>query len=263
MDLRLPVDRLGGRPLAPAPQGAFRGLPGLIQGVTPGAPQLHDLGPMHKTAAGEGDHIRLPRAPLGQRGGPFLSAPRLVRRLAAEDDAAIDESAGYRRKLTRGDGHHRLVEQPQAFHHPALRDQEAALIHAGEGGQVRVAEALADLGRLGCRRDRGIEVTARRVLEDDRHQHITLLHALAPLPLDQPLGAAEPSGRLADLARELEMDGEPARAACGAHDVGGVQVRLMATFQGAAILLLVAQHVGGGGEQLQVLRSQWSGPIGG
>ena len=51
-----------------------------------------------------------------------------------------------------GDRHHGLVQQPETLLDPPLPDQDVALLVHGEGEQVRIAEALADLGGLGARR---------------------------------------------------------------------------------------------------------------
>ena len=73
--------------------------------------ELHDLGAVDQAAPGEGDQVGLALAPARQRGGPLLGAPHLVRVLAGEDHAAVDDPGDDRRELAGGHRHHRLVEQ--------------------------------------------------------------------------------------------------------------------------------------------------------
>jgi hypothetical protein len=60
--------------------------------------------------------------------------------------------AHYRRQLTCGDGHHRLVDEPQALLGPPLPDEGVALLHDRERDEVRVAKPLSDRRDLagGC-----------------------------------------------------------------------------------------------------------------
>ena len=94
---RVAVRRLGGRRVAPQPvqlaapvvraagrelvrravREPLAGAPRLGQRVAPGALQLHDLGAVHEAHAGVGHHVRLPGAPLRQRGGPLARAAQL------------------------------------------------------------------------------------------------------------------------------------------------------------------------------------------
>ena len=156
-----------------------------------------------QAASREGDQVGLALAPVGQGGGPLLGAANLVGVLASQDHAAIDDPGGDRGELAGGDRHHRLVEQRQTLLEAPEPDQDVALLVGGEGEQVRVAEALADRRRL-CRGCGGrLEVAARLLLEDDREQQVAALNAVAPLVVEQPLGAAEPAAGAARSPRQM------------------------------------------------------------
>ena len=110
VDLSLPVTGLtGGRRVLPL-QAALGCPPRLLQGVRPGALELHDLGAMHETATGEGHEVGLALAPARKRGSPLLCATDLVSVPASEDHAAVDDAGDDRGELAGGDRHHRLVQ---------------------------------------------------------------------------------------------------------------------------------------------------------
>ena len=153
VDLPLPVPGLACRQRVLRLQATLGGPLRLLQGLRPGAVQLHDLGAMHQAASGEGDQVGLVLAPVGEGGGPLLGAADLVGVLASQDHAAVDDPRDDRGELAGGDRHHRLVQQRQALLGAPEPDQDVALLVCGEGEQVRVAEALADRHRL-CRRSR-------------------------------------------------------------------------------------------------------------
>ena len=132
----------------------------------------------------------------------------------------------------------------------------------GEGEQIRVVEALADLGGLRRGGDRGIVVTRSLVLEHRRQQHVAVLDAVMLLAVEQPLRAAQPSAGSAHLASAGEIYAHPERAAHGAQSFARVHVCMMGALQVAQVLVVVADHVGRGRQQLEVLRSQWGRLIG-
>src|SRR5205823_2366777 len=94
----------------------------------PGTMQLHDLGTMHETTAGEGDQIGLALAPGSQSCGPLLGTVKLVRVLAGQNGAAIDDPADNRGELAGRDRDHRLVEQRQPLREAPEPDQDVALL---------------------------------------------------------------------------------------------------------------------------------------
>ena len=95
--------------------------------VVPGAVELQELGAMDEAAAREGDEIRLPHCPRGQRSRPLPRATHLEHPLAGENDAAIDETFDKGRHLSRGHRDHRLVEQHEALVHAARLHEHLAL----------------------------------------------------------------------------------------------------------------------------------------
>ena len=236
MNLALLVTGLGGDALVHRLRAPFLCPVRFFERVSPRALKLQDLGAMHQARPGEADQVGLLLAPLRQGRCPLARAAQLVRVLAAEDDTAIDHAADDRRQLARGDGHHRLVHQPETLRRPAEIDQQDASRLRREGEQVRIAEALPDLGGVG--RDVGcrLVLAGGLVLEDDRKQQITPFHAVARLALDQPLRAAEPSGRAARLSSKGEMRARPERATSRAKRLAGVEVGLVGTLEAAQVV---------------------------
>jgi hypothetical protein len=87
------------------------------------------------------------------------------------------------------------------------------------------------------------------------HQQIALFDAVALLTFDQPLRAAKPPGRAANLSSECEIDAHPERAAHSAQSFAGIQVHVMGTLQAAYVIVVAAEHVGRCCEQLEIPRS--------
>ena len=219
--------------------------------------EAHDLRPVDQAAAGEGHHVGLSLAPLGQGGGPLVGAAGLIRGLAAEDHAAVDEAAGDRRQLARGDRHHRLVQQREPLLRAAQHDQVRAARLGAEREQVRVAEALPDRARRAGRGGRRLEVARGLVAEHRRKHQVPLLDALGLLTLDQPLRPAHPARRPPGLAAQHEVEPEPERAARRGQPVAALEMRVVGALERAAVLLVAAEHVRGGRQPLEIL-----GPVG-
>ena len=98
-----------------------------------------------------GDHLGLAVAPARQRVGPLASVADLVCVAAEGDRVAVHDAGDDRRQLARSRDHQRLVDQPQSVLDSSLPEQRTALLVAGQPDQVRVAEALADRGRIAPR----------------------------------------------------------------------------------------------------------------
>ena len=183
---------------------------------------------MRQATARERDEVRLPVAPVGESGRPFLRAPELGRVPAGEDDAAVDDPRDDRGQLAGRDRHHRLVEQPEPVLAAAESDQDMSLLVRREGEQVCVAVLAADRRRLGSGRRGGFEVTARLLLEDDGQEEISALHPIDAALLEQPLRAAEPAARASDVSAPREADAQPECAAKGLQALAGGEVRAIA-----------------------------------
>ena len=192
---------------------------------------------------------------------PLAGAARLVRLLAAVDQAAIDETGDDRRQLARERRDHGLVQLAEALLHPLLPDQIGALLHQGDREQIRIAETRGDLGRRGGGGAGGLQIARRPVLEIGCEQQIALLDTVAPL-FEQPLGAREPARGARDLPAEHEVHADPEGAADSRQILSAIEVALMRTLQRAQLLLVAAQHVRDGREQLQVPRCERRLPIG-
>ncbi|MGH2741709.1 MAG: hypothetical protein ACRDN8_04320 [Thermoleophilaceae bacterium] len=131
-----------------------------------------------------------------------------------------------------------------------------ALLMYGEGEQIRIAKALADLGSSHCGGVRSLVATGRTMPHHDRQQQIALLDAFTLLAFDQPLRAAEPSGRAAHLSSECEVHTQPERTAHSARSFAAVQVPMVGTLETAQVVVVAAEHVGRRRQQLKIARSQ-------
>ena len=93
-----------------------------------------------------------------------------------------------------------LVEQRHALGGLSQPDQRLALAEPGQRHQVRVAEAVADLGGLAEGGVRGRGVALARSLQRDRQEQIALLHAVQLAVVEQPPGPGEPAAAAGQLA---------------------------------------------------------------
>ena len=205
---------------------------------------------MDEAAAGERDEVLLLLAPARERDRPLLRAAQLVDLLAALDDGAVDEAGRDRRQLAGRHGDHRLVEQREAGLDVAAADAHDALLVHRDREQVGVSEALPGL------RGRG-ELALVAALERCQQRQVAALDAVSVA--QQPLRAGEPAARLGGVAAQRQEQPDPERAADGRLDRAGLHVRAVRPFQLDQVLGLVAEHVGGQGEQLEVLGAEISG----
>jgi hypothetical protein len=237
-------------------RGALLAELGLGQSARPVALELHDLGPVHQAAPAVGHEVGLLIAPPGQRGRPLPRAAEVEGVLAREDHPAVDDPAHDRRQLPRCDRDHALVEQGQALRDTPLLDQEVSLHVNCEAEEVGVAEALRQLGRPGPHRRPRLELAGVLVLEHQGQQQVALLDAVPRLALDQPLGACEPAAGSACLPCEEELNPDPEGTARRAQGLTRFHVALVGPLEHGDRLLVAAQHVGRGRQQLEVLRPE-------
>jgi hypothetical protein len=176
--------------------------------------------------------------------------------VAREDHAAVDDPGNDRGQLARGHGDHRFVQEPESLVVAPELDQDVALLVGGECEQVGVAEALPDRGGVGGGGGSRLPVAAGLLLERGRQQEVAALDAVAPVALEQPPGAPHPAARAADLPVACEGHADPERAAQGGELLARLQVSAMRALEQLAVLGFAAEHVRGGGEQLEVLRAQ-------
>ena len=71
-----------------------------------------------------------------------------------------------------------------------------------------------------------------------------------PLAIEQPVSAAQPATRSADLSMTGEGDADPESAAQGGQLIAHVEVAAMRALEQIAVLSLSAEHVGAAGQQL-------------
>ena len=133
------------------------------------------------------------------------------------------------------------------------------LLVPGEREQVRVPEALAGRGRLGEGGAGRLQVAARLVLEGAWQQQVAALHAVAVHPVEQPLGSRQPAAGGPGLATAGEVDANPEGAAKRGPLLAPVQMGAVGAPEDLQVLVLAPDHVGGGGEQLQVRAGE--GPL--
>lgn len=128
-----------------------------------------------------------------------------------------------------------------------------ALLVSGESEEIPVSEALADRGRLTRELGRPLPLAARLVLEDPRQQQVAALDAVLAGPVEQATGAGEPAAGRPRVAATRQVDPDPEGAATGRDDLFALDPGPVGALQHLQVLGLAAGHVGGGGEQLQVL----------
>jgi hypothetical protein len=261
VDLSLPVTRLARR-RGILPLQAALGRPArLLKGIRERALELQDLGPVREAPTGEGDEVGLARAPRREGGRPFPRTAHLVGIVARQDHAAVDDPGDDRGQLARGHGNHRFVEQPQPLVEAPELDQDLALLMGGKSEQVGIAEALPDRGSVAGGGGSRLPVAACLLLECGRKQKVAALDSVAAVALEQPPGAPQPAARAADLPVAREGHTDPECAAEGGELLARVQVSAMRALERVAVLGFAAEHVRGGGEQLEVLGSERIRPI--
>jgi hypothetical protein len=257
----LPVVSLAGRHPVQHLRETLAGPPGFFQCAGPRTLHLHDLGAMDEAPAGEADQLGLLLAPPCQRVRPLAGAAQLVGLLATLDRRAIEQAGDDRRELAGAHRHHDLVQELEPRLDPALLRQDATLIEHGERDQICVAEAFADLDGCDGRGDGRLVIARLLLLHHGRHQQVATFDAVALLPLEEPMGAPEPSGRARRLAAYSAERANPERAAHGAPRLAGVEVHLMRTLEKAQVLVVAAEQDCRRCEQLEVRRSQRRGLI--
>ncbi len=215
---------------------------------------------MDQTAAGEGDELRLGIAPRRQRRRPFAAAVEGEDLLATGDDAAIDQAGEEWRQSAAGDRQHGLVEKRHALGDPPLAEQRPAMEVAGEGDEIGVVEAVADLGGLGRRPARSLEIAHGDAAMDRRQQQIAALGAI--LVRDEAFRARQPAGRAARLAEREEAEAKKEGGAGRRSRVVGVEAGLVDTFLDRQELVVAAGQRGRPDPQVKVLDGERRSGVG-
>jgi hypothetical protein len=237
------------------------GPPGLLDRLRPCPVQVQELGAVDQAPAGEGDHVGLVGAPGRQRLGPLAGPPPLQDFLAALQHRAVDRAHHHRGELTGDHRHHGLVEGGHGLVHPAQPDQGAALDLQPERDQVVVASVPADPGRPRRQLPRGRGVAGHDVLDREREQQQAALGAVGRLMLQEPVGPGQPTAGLRQLPRAAQVERQPERAPGGPPGIAGLGMQLLGALQRPQAILHLAQEVGRGRQQLQILCRQdedWS-----
>jgi len=132
-------------------------------------------------------------------------------------------------------------------------DQGLAHAEPGERQQVRVAEAVTDLGGHAAGGIRAGGVSSRQGPERNQGQQIPLLDAVQPLVVEQPPGSGQPAAALGLLAPEQQEEGQPEPAAGGAGDVVQAQPLAMRARPEIIALVIPTRQVRGGRQPLEIL----------
>lgn len=170
---------------------------------------------MHQTLTRVRHQIRLRRAPAGQRGRPLPRPAQIEDSLARLDNAAVDDPGHGRRYLPGRDGDHGLVEQRNTLGGLTQQDQGLPPAEPAESHQVRVAEAVPDLGGLSEGGVRARAVAAGQAPQRDRQEHVALLHAVVLAVVEQLTGPRQPAAAAGHLAPVQKAESQPERATRG------------------------------------------------
>ena len=255
-DFACDVCRLARSPAVAAGEAARERSLSLLDGLAPVAVELEDLRAMHQAAAAERNKVGLAFAPPRQRRRPLPRPTQLVRILAGEDHAAVDDAAHDRRQLAACHRYHRLVEQAQPLFDAVELDEQMPLGVHGEREQVAVAEALPVRRRLGRELHRLVVRPHALPLEHDGDQQIAPLDTLASVTLDEPLRPAEPAAGLPHLAYVEEVHAEPERRPCSGQESTRVQMLAMDSLADRRVLVVPAEHVGRRRQEVEVLNGE-------
>ena len=87
-------------------------------------------------------------------------------------------------------------------------------------------------------------------------QQIALLDVISLFAVEDAPGAAEPAPGATHLSAGGERHPDPEGVAHGGKCLAGVQPCAACSLQRVQVVLLTAEHVGRGGEQLEVLRAE-------
>ena len=214
--------------------------------------QPHDLGPIREALPPIGDQVGLRLAPTGQRRRPLPRSTQIEDLLAGLDRDAVHAAGHEGRHLSGGDGDHGLVEQPHAGRRLPQTDQRPALTVPGQGHQVRIAEAGADLDGLAevGVRGRGVLV---ETLNRGRHQQPPTLHAVEVALLDHAPGPGEPAPAAGDLAHRQELRAQPQGAPGGASQIPEPHALMVGAGPDVGAFLVPTDHVRRHRQPLQIV----------
>ncbi len=251
------------RHLVHAVQEPLAGSLRLVERSAPVAPHLHQLGSVAQALPREGDEIGLPVTPVGQRLGPRVGSTQFLDLVAPLDDAAVDDPCHHRREVVGGDGHHCLVEQPEAVVDPSQAHEGSSLGMEGEGDEVGLVVLLADRDGLRCGLESGFEFAGIRLVQHLRYQQVAGLGTRAPVPLDEPAGPRHPARSRPGLSAQCQIEADPEPGAGGCQRVAFSQVELMGSLQKADHLVFAPDHVAGDRQLLEVRRGEGLRCVGG
>jgi hypothetical protein len=221
----------------------------LVQGSSPVAVQLQDLGPVHQALAGVRYKIWLTIAPPCKGRGPLLGAAQVVHLLATLDHVAIGESGQGRQKLISGHRDHGLIEQGQTGPGLSAGKSRSSLEHKGHSREVGVAESFGDLEGLAGGGQHFVVLACLGVIEGREKGQEATFGTVDTFAFDEALGSAQPTGSRPGFTRKSQHRAKPPGAAGGVQRLTVVQVGAVGPAHDSGEVLVPSGEVGRPGEQ--------------
>ena len=142
---------------------------------------------MHEAKSVVGDHLRLTRAPCGQRSGPLSHVAHVVNGSTEGDGVAVDDARHDRRQFVSDRSYQCFVHQAETFLDTSEPQQCSCLVMPCQPHEIGISEALPDLIGLDRHGVAARKVTAAHMLQPNGNQQIAPLDAVAAIALKQPL----------------------------------------------------------------------------
>ena len=99
------------------------------------------------------------------------------------------------------------------------------------------------------------------MFEDRGKQEIAAFDTVSSALVEEAVSSAEPAACSTDLPSTREADADPEGAAQGRQRPAAIEVGAMSTLEETEVLRLATEHVGGGGDQLEVTGSKRVGLV--
>ena len=170
-----------GRPVAPLAR-----LLGFDKRFLPRAVELEQFGSVNQALPTEWHHVRVRRAPPGQRGGPFVCASEIEPVVTDANHAAVHDPRDDWRDLAAGDRDHHLVERREPLRRSCSQEQHAPLAMARHRGrsQSRNRAAISAAWLEGC--PCAVDVTGPRALKSQCTTQQAALGTICRVLVEQP-----------------------------------------------------------------------------
>jgi hypothetical protein len=131
--------------------------------------------------------------------------------------------------------------------------QGLALANPTEGQEVRITEAVADVGGLAEGGTCGRGVALAQALECQWHEQISLLHTVL-VAVEQPPGPSEPAIATGQFTLDQVAEGQPECAPSGSRSISQAQALVMRPRPYIGALAIPADQMSGHRKPLKVLK---------